>query len=361
MVKTLIRAVLLLSVFSVVHVSAQQSEADRQLFKETKAQADKGDPAAQLALGNLYFSGTGVSRSLGKGAKWHRKAAEQGLAAAQYQLGLDYGYGEGLKMDKGEAAEWFRKAAEQNMSEAQLQIGLCCLRGNGVTANGEEAVRWFRKAAAQGSVDAEYQLGQCFFDGTGAPKDIEEGVKWIRHAAERGLPAAQCTLAQCYEKGTGVATDPVQAYKWYALAAARDDTRATDIRVSLAKVESQLNKEQVAEAQRLAREFKPVNLPLAEASPEFVVSQGNSAASSGTLQSPALGIVNVNSEDARCEIFVDGAFFGNSPARLRLKEGPHVIEVKRTGFKDYRRQITVTAGSDLNLNVQLESVPPKTP
>jgi TPR repeat protein len=351
MVNHLLRAALLVACCSAL--AAQQSEADRTLFKQTKAKADKGDAAAQLQLGNFYFYGTGVSKDLSKGVKWHRKAAEQGLAMAQYQLALDYALGEGAEPDKPEAAIWFRKAAEQNVVEAQVEIGQCYARGDGVQANGADAIHWFRKAVAQGSMDAEYQIGKCYFEGTGFSKDIEQGVKWIRHAAERGFAPAQNAFGQCYEKGTGVPKDPLQAYKWFALAAARDDEHAVDIRVNLAKMEALLKPEEVAEAQRLAREFKPVNQPLPDAATDATTAQ-TSAASTGPSETAQPGFVNVTANDESSEIFADGAFMGNSPAKLKLKDGPHVIEVKRAGFKSYRREITVSAGSDLNLRVTLE-------
>ncbi|HEY5914366.1 MAG TPA: PEGA domain-containing protein [Verrucomicrobiae bacterium] len=337
MVNRWIGVVLVLSFCWTLQTLGQPSEADRKLFKETQARANKGDAAAQLALGNLYFAGTGVSRDLKKGAKWHRKAAEQGLAEAQHQLGLDYTGGDGVKMNKAEGARWFRRAAEQNLVEAQVDFGLCCVRGDGVAANGVEGVEWFRKAAARGSGDAEYQVGKCYLEGAGVSKDIDQALMWIRHAAERGFPPAQNELGVCYEKGIGVTKDPLQAYKWFALAAARDDAHAVDIRVSLAKMEALLSKEQVAEAQRLAREFKPANTPMP-----------------GVPADPLrTGAVTVNAEDEHSEIFVDGALVGTSPAKLKLKEGPHVVVVKRAGFKDYRKEITVSAGSDLNLRVSL--------
>ena len=62
----------------------------------------------------------------------------------------------------------------------------------------------------------------------------------------------------------------------------------------------------------------------------------------------------MKASDAEQEIFVDGAFVGNTPAKLKLAEGPHLIEVKKAGFKDYRKPIQVGEGSELTLNVVLE-------
>src|SRR6516162_3152264 len=81
-------------------LAGQPTSGGKDLFTEIQKRADHGDPEAELALGQLYGTGTGVSRSLSKAFKWHRKAADHGLARAQYQLGLDYAGGLGVKKDK---------------------------------------------------------------------------------------------------------------------------------------------------------------------------------------------------------------------------------------------------------------------
>jgi hypothetical protein len=84
-------------------------------------------------------------------------------------------------------------------------------------------------------------------------------------------------------------------------------------------------------------------------------STGQPAAADGAA-SPASksGFVNVKAEDDSYEIFVDGAFVGNTPAKVKLAEGSHVVEVKKSGFKDYRKQIKISAGSELTLRAVLE-------
>jgi hypothetical protein len=62
----------------------------------------------------------------------------------------------------------------------------------------------------------------------------------------------------------------------------------------------------------------------------------------------------VKAEDDSYEIFVDGTFVGNTPARVKLAEGAHVVEVKKGGFKDYRKQIKITEGAELTLRAVLE-------
>jgi TPR repeat protein len=329
----------------------QTTEGERRQFEEVKARADGGEAQAQLDLGMLYASGTWVGKDLKRAAKWHRKAAEQGLPRAQYQLGLDYAAGEGVKTDTATAVAWFRRAAEQDLAEAQFSLGLCYANGRGVNPNAVEAVSWFRKAAARGYADAEAELGNSYLQGTGVTKDALEGARWIRRAAERGSASAQNSLALCYEKGTGMAKDYVQAYKWYALAAAQDDEHAADIRVSMAKLESSLTPDQITEAQRLAREFKPGT---AGASRPPGGSDGKTGKTPGASETAKTGSVNVTSEDDHCDVFIDGAFVGNSPAKLNLAEGRHLVEVRKPGFKVYRKELQVGAGSELSLRAVLD-------
>jgi TPR repeat protein len=347
-------------------LNAQPAEADRKTFDEVKAKADAGDPESQLVLAGLYASGAGVRRDAAKAARWHRKAAEQGLARAQHQLGLDYLHGEGVKPDRVQAVAWLSKAAEQGLPQAQLDLGLCYLHGRGVSENGVEALKWFREAAAQGLVDAQFEVGNCYLEGRGVAKDIEEATRWIRLAAERGFPLAQNTLGLHYVKGTGVSRDLVQAYKWLSLAAASDDEHAPEIRVNIAKVEASLTKEQVAQAQRLAREFRPATgttadggtLPSANAEPSSQPPGpgqfDTNAAKPLPAESLPAGFLTVKADDESCEVYADGSFVGHPPARLKLAQGMHLIEVKKDGFKAYRREIKVAEGSDLQLRVALE-------
>ncbi len=76
--------------------------------------------------------------------------------------------------------------------------------------------------------------------------------------AEQGDASAQYGLGSMYYNGQGVPEDHVQAHMWYNLAAldltGDDKEAAVKNRDSLAE---KMTSEQIAEAQRLAREWKP--------------------------------------------------------------------------------------------------------
>src|ERR671918_83753 len=215
--------VLLLVTAAVFQLSAQQNEADREVLAEIRAGADKGDAKGRYELGRAFFSGIlGVAKDEAEAVKWFRKAAEQNLADAQFSLGVCYAIGQGVAKDDAEAVKWFRKAAEQNVADAQYNLGVCYANGQGVTEDDAEAVKWFRKAAEQNLADAQYNLGVC------------------------------------YDSGEGVAKDEGEAYKWWPLAAARGND---DAKYNITIVENKMTREQIAEGQRLARDFKPRKVP----------------------------------------------------------------------------------------------------
>ena len=89
----------------------------------------------------------------------------------------------------------------------------------------------------------------------------------------------------------------------------------------------------------------------------FVGKQPQSEAANESSQSNSSlkgSVVTIEGDDAALEIFVDGTFVGNVPARLKFYEGIHVIEVKKTGFRDYRREIQIVEDSTLNIRPILE-------
>jgi TPR repeat protein len=121
------------------------------------------------------------------------------------------------------------------------------------------ALREFLPLARQGHVAAQYNMGVMHESGQGVPQDHAEAVKWYRLAAERGHARAQFNLGGMYMHGWGVPQDRVQAYMWFHLAAERLPEGASRRRAVRARnrTSAQMPPEQIAEAQRLAREWKP--------------------------------------------------------------------------------------------------------
>ena len=121
------------------------------------------------------------------------------------------------------------------------------------------ALKEWQPLAEQGKADAQLGLGAMYFYGQGVPQDYAEAVKWYRLAAEQGQADAQIALGFMYYFGHGVPQDYVQAHMWYSLAAERSSPgEDRDQLISYRdEVEAKMSPDQVAEAQRLAREWKP--------------------------------------------------------------------------------------------------------
>jgi TPR repeat protein len=194
---------------------------------------------------------------------WFRKAAEQSLAPAQNALGVCYARGEGVMKDSLEALNWYRKAAEHNDATAQYNLGMFYANGEGVAKDHLEALKWLRKAAEQNLAPAQFSLAAAYANGQGVTKDEPEAVKWYRKAAEQNYAPAQFSLSVCYAEGEGVARDYVESYKWALLAAGQGNENA---KVITAVLETNISREQMAEGQALARNFKPREVPAASSS-----------------------------------------------------------------------------------------------
>ena len=84
--------------------------------------------------------------------------------------------------------------------------------------------------------------------------DYAEAMNWCRKAAEQGQAGAQYNLGDMSHQGQGVPQDFVWAHKWLNLAAAQGDEMARKMRDLVVEL---MTPAQTAEAQRLAREWRP--------------------------------------------------------------------------------------------------------
>ena len=120
------------------------------------------------------------------------------------------------------------------------------------------ASSWYRKAAEQGHAAAQNSLGEMYDKGQGVAQDYGVAVSWYRTAADKGYDVAQYNLGSMYYQGKGVAQDYVQAHKWFNLAGAgAKDAKARDNAArSRDIVAAKMQAAQIAEAQRLASEWR---------------------------------------------------------------------------------------------------------
>jgi len=118
------------------------------------------------------------------------------------------------------------------------------------------AFKEWKPLADQGDATAQNNLGVMYTKGRGVPQDVAEAGRWYRLAAVQGHATAQFNLGILYGKGQGVLQDYIQAHMWASLAAAQNQELATKLRAALA---NDMTPEQIAEAQRLAREWLAIH------------------------------------------------------------------------------------------------------
>jgi len=84
-------------------------------------------------------------------------------------------------------------------------------------------------------------------------RDYATAVRLNRPLAEQGNANAQYNLGTFYDNGLGVPQDKVRAYMWFSLSAAQGREGAAALRDLIAR---RMTPAQIAEAQKLAREWK---------------------------------------------------------------------------------------------------------
>jgi hypothetical protein len=133
--------------------------------------------------------------------------------------------------------------------------------GDGVPKDDASALIWFRKAADQGEDVALFNLGLAYDKGDGVPRDSAQAAVWYRKAADKGNVAAQINLGSLYTSGEGVPKDLMLAYMWADLAASRaqDDEMREAANKNRDNLVQAMSPEQIAEARRMARGWKPAN------------------------------------------------------------------------------------------------------
>jgi hypothetical protein len=88
--------------------------------------------------------------------------------------------------------------------------------------------------------------------------------------------------------------------------------------------------------------------------PQQVAKAGDDAPHPDTSSAKSAGI-QLDSNPSGADIEVDGKFVGNIPSELQMTEGDHAVAVKKAGFKDWERKLSVSAGSTVHLSADLES------
>lgn len=224
-------------------------------FNLALPQAEKGDPASQTLIAEIYARGLGVPADQTKAAQWYAKAAEKGVNEAQFRYAALLLQGRYIHKDTAKATKLMQEAAEGGNAMAQFNYGQLVMMKTPGPKGLDEAFPWFEKAATAKLPDAEYALSQVYANGTdsiahddkkareylllaarkgydtaqydlarwliegrGGDRNYEQGFGWMQIAAQRGTVMAQAWLARLYRDGIGTDGDLVKSAAWYIVA-----------------------------------------------------------------------------------------------------------------------------------------------
>ncbi len=236
-------------------------------------------PHAKERLGFYHELGLGgLERNPVEAARLYEESASGGSAEAASTLGrlFDFG-GNGFPCDPTRSIGYYILAFDGKLGEdaharisPEFRFGIAkraaidrlddvtLLFGRGFD---RRTVATFTRALAErGFVEYQYKLGVLLQSGDGLPRDASEAAFWYRKAAEKGNLSAQYNLGGMYSAGYGVGQDLAEAHAWWNIAGAFGDEEA---KKALRLIETQMTREQIAEATKLAKErfekFAPKN------------------------------------------------------------------------------------------------------
>ena len=127
-----------------------------------------------------------------------------------------------------------------------------------------QAYDLFKRIAREGDAAAQNNVGVLYETGTGVIRIDHLAEEWYRRAAVQGLAEAQFNLAAILASDLMVGhashdagveeSQLIEAYMWVTLAADQNHRGALS---GVTRLRRHLSDAQIAEAQRLAREWKP--------------------------------------------------------------------------------------------------------
>ena len=192
--------------------------------------AELGYADAQVILGHMYRSGSGVGEDLSEAVKWFKLAADQHHPEARFYLiylYLEYDLGEATPNGEFAMVSLEKRFGNRTHADAQFLLSLAHRFAKGVVSDDKLAFALTKKAAELGYAPAYHYTGLGYLRGIGTTADVEEGVGWLLKAPpETCVEINTCIdIGLLYAKGIGVDLDINQALEWFARAHDHSEVR----------------------------------------------------------------------------------------------------------------------------------------
>ncbi len=210
------------------HLLATDPSAAAEWYRQA---ADKGQPEAMLALGDMYFRGVGVSLEPSQAARWYQLASDKGYPKAKVYLAECYELGKaGLPRDYDKSFQLLNDALalDPNNAAATEKLAEHYERGRGTHPDPFQAFSLMKRAVDLGNAPALANLGVYYMKGYGQKANPVQAAALFKQGVERNHPPCMFFYAQCMEEGLGVTKNPGEAISYYRAAAERGFPPARD-------------------------------------------------------------------------------------------------------------------------------------
>ena len=206
---------------------------DKRALDEIIRRAESGDQAAQIELGEMYWSGIAVKPDPEKAFYWWTKAADGGNVEMMTKLGILYSDGHpghGIAPDPPKGEFWLLKAGKKGYSSAAHLLTMLYREGKGaIPADTAKYRYWYERWAEAAARKGDFRIASRLAGFYTGSIDTEHNVKWpedpakaaslYEWAADSGDVHAQTQLGIIYLAGRGVEKDEQLAFQWFLKAA----------------------------------------------------------------------------------------------------------------------------------------------
>jgi TPR repeat protein len=242
------------------------------------------------------------------------------------------------------------------LAEGIAQVGKMLKESPALVSKAPQAAVLLRKASELGNSEAQNALGELYRQGRGVPKDFELSARYFAQAAQQGEADGAKNIGLAFARGEGAERNLVQAYFWLSIAAMDSISQTAEqfntfiaekmgdplmgdpgaLRDKLAR---SMNTEEIADAQRRVREWRPtiqVGPP-----PAITLSGRGSAGNAGTPKS-SQGLKKAGTGTA---FFVSNS--GHAVTNFHVVDG--CAELRVSGRDGLAKKVTDDTVNDLAL------------
>jgi hypothetical protein len=160
------------------------NEMRKDIARELKRRADRGDAACQVAYGHVLVRETlyadGPWSEYDECLRYFMKAAERGDAAGLQGIVEYLVTSMGQDSDFEKIAKLSKLAVDQGNDDAKSDYGICLSNGLGVEKDMQKAAEYFKFFADKREIWATGDFGFCLENGLGVAQDLDQALRYYR-------------------------------------------------------------------------------------------------------------------------------------------------------------------------------------